>query len=767
MTIISTHFKQKNALRGFKSALWGILLCSLLFSQAMAATYKVNTKEAYEKARSKVVAGDTIVLKNGVWRDFEILFEGQGTVDKPITLTAETKGKVIISGLSNLRLSGEHLIVSGLVFKHGHTPTSAVISYQKDKHNLANNSRVTDTVIDNFSNPERYEVDYWVAIYGKNNRFDHNHLEGKSNKGVTLAVRLNTPQSQQNNHRIDHNYFGPRSVLGSNGGETLRVGTSHYSLTNSFTVVENNYFDRCDGELEIISNKAGNNVIRGNVFYQSRGTLTLRHGNDTLVENNVFFGNGADHTGGIRVINKRQTIKNNYLEGLAGYRFGGALVIMNGVPNSKINRYHQVEDSVVENNTLVNSDHIQLAAGSDFERSAVPIRTHFKRNLIQATNNNDPFTIYDDISGITFDDNVINNHSELQIKTGFTQQAFELTRADNGLLYPNNNPQNLESVGVSRSIKPIKKTDVGVSWYPKPNEFITFDHGKRITVKPGLDTIHQALEQAKDGDVLILNAGEYAMSRILVLNKAVTLAAKVAGEAKITFQRTALFEIHEGGNLKLDGVVISGAESPDSSGNSVIRTQRKSMLSNYQLIVKNSRIVDLDINHSFNFLSVFKGTFADRIEILDSHFKDVTGAILSLSQENDDYGIYNAEYVVIKNSSFSHVGGDLVDYYRGGTDESTFGPHFNMSGSTLINVGLGKRNKSKSAITLHGVQVTTIENNKITNSLPLRVFHTVGEPVTKIQSNIFTNTPVIEVQELYSDQENTANLADNLYQSKK
>ena len=193
---------------------------------------------------------------------------------------------------------------------------------------------------------------------------------------------LNTVESRENYHRIDHNYFGPRPILGSNGGETLRIGTSHYSLSDSFTTVENNYFDRCDGELEIISSKSGGNIIRNNVFFESRGTLTMRHGNGTLVENNVFYGNGVDHTGGIRVINKSQTVRNNYMQGLAGYRFGGALVVMNGVPNSPINRYHQVENAIIENNTLINSDHIQLAAGSDAERSAVPINSSFSKNLI-------------------------------------------------------------------------------------------------------------------------------------------------------------------------------------------------------------------------------------------------------------------------------------------------------------------------------------------------------------------------------------------------
>ena len=748
-----------------------MLLISLYGNYSIAATYLVDDISAYKKAVVNLEPGDTVVLKNKIWMNFEILFEGNGTAEQPITLKAETKGKVIISGESNLRLAGKHLVVSGLVFKNGYTPTSAVIAFRKNKTEVANNSRVTETVIDHFNNPERFENDSWVAMYGKNNRFDHNHLEGKSNKGVTMAVRLNTDASRENHHRIDHNYFGPRSILGANGGETLRVGTSHYSLSDSNTVVENNYFDRCDGELEIISNKSGNNKYIGNVFFQSRGTLTMRHGNDTLVENNVFFGNGADHTGGIRVINKRQTIRNNYLEGIAGYRFGGALVVMNGVPNSPINRYHQVEDSVIENNSLVDALHIQLAAGSDLERSAIPLTTTFKNNLIYSKEQEDPFTVYDDISGISFSGNQINVTEGLQMQEGFIAQPLELSRAKNGLMYATKS--NDIEAGVSRDLSPIGKDQTGVDWYPKPDLEPTFDQGEVINVEPGLDTLATALKTAGNGDVLSLDDGEYTVSRVLVLDKAITIKAgsfaksdkakSKSPKVRLSFERGALFEIRAGGNLKLSGLEITGAEAPDSSGNAVIRTQRRSMLSNYELIVEDTNVVDLNINHSFDFLRVAKGTFADRIIITNSKFKNITGAILALDKESDDYGIYNAEYVTIHNSEFESIQGDLVDYYRGGTDESTFGPHFVLSDSLLTKVGMGKRNKSKSAILLHGVQVSRVRNNRFVDTAGIKVKHTVGEPITHIHNNQFVGTPEINVVELNSDKENTALLFENVY----
>jgi poly(beta-D-mannuronate) lyase len=90
--------------------------------------------------------------------------------------------------------------------------------------------------------------------------------------------------------------------------------------------------------------------------------------------------------------------------------------------------------------------------------------------------------------------------------------------------------------------------------------------------------------------------------------------------------------------------------------------------------------VDLDTNHSFNVLSAAKNTFADYITVRGSSFENVTGAVFKLDKEDDDYGIYNAEYLTISDSIFKNIGGDIVDYYRGGRDESTFGPHFSLTG---------------------------------------------------------------------------------------
>ena len=706
-----------------------------------AAEIKVDSQQEYRDAIKDLRPGDTVVLANGEWRDFEILFYGEGTAEQPITLTAETKGQVLITGQSNLRLAGKHLVVSGLVFRDGHSPTNTVIAFRRTKGELAYHSRVTEVVIDHFNNPERFEPDSWVMMYGRNNRFDHNHLEGKSNQGVTMAVRLDSEESQENHHRIDHNYFGPRPVLGSNGGETLRIGTSHYSLSNSFTVVEENYFDRCNGEVEIISSKSGMNTFRGNLFNESRGTLTLRHGNGNVVENNVFLGNRVDHTGGIRVINKRQTIRNNYMYGLTGHRFGGALVIMNGVPNSPINRYHQVEDSVVENNSVIASDHIELAAGADSERSAPPISTRFSNNLIHNPDGVDSIAVHDDISGIDFSGNVLVGVAPPAETPGFTSTSVALEKAENGLLYPVG-----MNVGAGRDLKVLDKASTGVAWYPKPEPDNRFDTGKTIVVTTGTGALSTALEQAQAGDIIELAAGTHLAEQVLVIDKPLSFRSEGGESARIEFERTALFEIADGGSLKLSDLEISGASSMDVAGNTVIRTSRYSMLNNYVLLVDEVVVSDLDTNHSFNFFSLAKHTFADRIAISGSEFRNITGHVLFMNKESEDLGIYNGEYVSIVDSTFVDIEGTVADIYRGGTDESTFGPHFELRGSTLESVGHGKRNKSAASIALHGVQATSIHDNVFVDSKPIRIAETVGEPVSTLSNNRFdgTEAPVID-----------------------
>jgi poly(beta-D-mannuronate) lyase len=721
-------------------------------------TTLVHNQQQFQAAVSALQAGDTVVLADGEWRDAELLFKGRGTAEHPVTLKAETPGKVILSGLSNLRLAGEYLIIEGLVFKNGYSPTGEVISFRENENNLANHSRVTQVVIDQFSNPDKFNADYWVVMYGKHNRFDHNHLSGKSNAGVTMTVRLNSVASQENHHRIDHNYFGPRPILGSNGGETLRIGTSQYSLSDSFTVVEANYFEHCNGEVEIISNKSGKNQFLHNVFFESRGTLTLRHGNGNLVEGNVFLGNGKDHTGGIRVINADQTIRNNYLEGLTGTRFGGGFTVLNGVPNSSINRYHQVKHAIIENNTFINVDTINLAAGSDAERTATPVDSRFANNLLVNSDGRDPFKIFDDVAGITFANNKASQPPPAAIASGFTTERVSLVRAANGLLQ--SATASALNIGATPSLPVISRDQTGVSWYPKAMPQTAFDSGKTLRLSTAAQLM-ETIANVAPGTIILLEPGTYDINKQLQVRTVVTVKAAQPRSVTLFAMRSLMFEIEDGGSLKLDGLDISGKKAPDNAGNVVIRNTKIPTLHNYRLHIHNSHITDLNVNHSAHVFDAGYRSLADDIQISDSLFENITGDVLRLDKEQDDLGIYNAEYVTISNTTFRHIEGAVAKLYRGGTDESTFGPHFSLVDSVIDQVGGGKRNRSHSALYLLGVQQTLIQGNQFKQSKEVTIDHTVGEPITRILHNRFIQSPMPVVTETFAKGPSTAVWQDN------
>jgi poly(beta-D-mannuronate) lyase len=711
-------------------------------TSAPAATKQVKlvrSQAEFRAAADKLRAGDVIVLANGEWRDFEIMFSGKGVSGKPITLSAETPGKVVITGKSNLKIGGSHILVTGLIFRNGHSPTGEVIAFRRTKDDLATDARVTEVVIENFNQPDRYKTDYWVALDGKRNRFDHSNLVGKSNEGVTLAVRLDMEGSRQNGHRIDHNYFGPRPVLGSNGGETIRIGTSKESMFDSSTIIENNVFDRTDGEVEIISIKSGANIVRGNLFTESRGAVVLRHGDGNLIERNVFKGNGKEHAGGIRVINRNQIVRGNYMEGLGGIGFAGALSVMNGVPNSPVNRYVQVDNALIENNSIIDSARMTLAAGSDAERSAVPINSKMVRNLILFGAVDKPIEVEDNISGIALTDNVIVTRKPVVKFPAATQRSVEMKRAANGLLYPVD--PTLGKIGAPRDLKVIELDQVGAKWYPKPARGSAFGTGKAINVAAGNEALLAAVSAASSGDTLILAGGNYAVDRMLPVTKTITLQGVGTLRPVITFSTGSLFEMGEGGNLSLKGLDIKGDDAPDVVGNAVIRTTTKPILANFIIQIDDVKVSNLTVNKAFDFIAFGKGSMADRVQITGSRFESISGKVVAADSETDDFGRYNAEYLSVTKSSFTNIGGNIVSLYRGGTDESTFGPHFTFKGNRVTGSGSKVISGEAASIALFGVQNALIDGNQFTASAPISVVHTTGTPITKIANNIFTATP--------------------------
>jgi poly(beta-D-mannuronate) lyase len=313
-------------------------MANVSLARVRAQLDNLRTKHANKIEHAKrgfKTAGDALVMADGEWKDQTIVFRAKGTPGKPITLKAATPGKVILSGASTLSIEGEYLVVSGLYFKGSTAPGDTVAI--KGNHN-----RLTDTAVVDCASK------FFVHMFGTDNQLDRCYLAGKTTVSPTLQIEA---PGEPNRHRIERNHFGPRPPLRRNGGETIRVGYSWQSMNSSATLVEQNLFDRCDGEIEIISSKSCDNIYRGNTFLDCAGMFTLRHGNRCLVEDNYFLGHHKRGSGGIRVIGEDHTIINNYIDGVED----GAFWITAGIPGSPLNGYFRSKNCLIAFNTVVDT----------------------------------------------------------------------------------------------------------------------------------------------------------------------------------------------------------------------------------------------------------------------------------------------------------------------------------------------------------------------------------------------------------------------------
>lgn len=384
----------------------------LAFAPGFAAEFKVSDPESARKAVRDAKPGDTIVLAAGEWKDADLRLDGEGTEAAPITIRAEAPGKTVFTGASRIRLGGSHLVVSGLWLKNLSGGGSDLFEFRIDSKRRASHCRVTDCA---FTEDAGFTVkekeNRWIGLYGTANQIDRCTVSGKKNKGTTLVVWLG--ESDTGGHRIHANYFGERPRLGKNGGETIRVGDSKTSMRKAECVVEGNWFNRCDGETECISNKSCGNVYRRNWFFETQGTLTLRHGNDCLVEENFFYGQGRAQTGGIRVIGEGHRVIGNFLTGLEGDGFRSALCLVNGIPDSPENGYLQVVDAKIEGNHILDCKEGILFGYNDVEGATLaPKGTVFERNSVVAREGRPAVRIERSGEGTIWKDNAIEGRLE-------------------------------------------------------------------------------------------------------------------------------------------------------------------------------------------------------------------------------------------------------------------------------------------------------------------------------------------------------------------
>ncbi|WP_372776680.1 chondroitinase-B domain-containing protein [Mangrovibacterium sp.] len=741
-----------------------------------ASTSLVSNAEELQIAINNASPGDEIVLADGIWKDVEIKFTGSGTADHPIVLRAETPGQVSIEGQSCLNFGGDYLVVRDLSFRNGFTPSDAVISFKlNDK--FSTHCRVTNCVIENFNQPQRDTKDHWVEFWGRHNELSNCNIIGKSNSGPTVRVMLKGNENINNHHQIRNNHFGPRPRKGGPHGETIQIGDSYTSMSPCYTVVANNLFDRCNGEVEVISSKTNFNEFRNNVFYKCEGSLVMRHGNYCLIDGNYFIGDdNSDNIGGIRIVNTGHWVTNNYFYNIKGQNFRSALAIMNGIPKSPLNRYNQVTDVVVAHNTWVNcKSPWQFSVGTNVDqkdvlpmseiRSARPIRTTFANNIIYNQEGDEsPIVAYEEVDGVTFKNNIINNqNTPFQPYDGLEAGTLEMTKIADNLFIPVDGQANIETYhgfdfetistdlfGHSRSDKnsvgavcqtPANTPDLldaakyGAGWYTVEKSVAA---GKSIEVSADANDLAAKIAGAETDDTIELLPGTYEINSSLPINKKITIQSKdQSNKAVIVYSgesETPAFEFHPAGNLLLKNIVLQGKAEQYA-----FAPLQKNMSSLYVLSIDGCEISNFN-----SILKAWKETFADQILVANSVLTNCENGI-ELAAETDDKGDYNAEFLIVENCTFNSINANVISYYRGGYDESTIGGNLLVRNCTMTNCGA--KDKNGILINSRGIVNVAIANNTFKNNAIKLVALLWGAKNNTHSDNEIINSGKIVVQE--------------------
>ncbi len=347
-----------------------VIILLLFLVNQLCYSQVVNTPSQLNNAITAATPGTTIFLADGTWNNVFIEIDKNGTSSLPITITALNPGAALMTGNSRVYMEGTYLTVSGLVFQDAaNLVVNGNFIEPVFELNECDHCKVINNKIDSYNATESQKTlkFKWILLRdGQHNEIAYNSFIGKY--GIGSIINDNRQLSNPDYLKIHHNYFADRTPINGlnedNDQDAIRIGASTSSLSDSFSEIYENYFYNFFGEIEIISNKSGQNKYYKNTFRDYAGCLTLRHGNNCEVYSNYFFAENNFLTAGVRVIGEGHKIYNNYIEGIHSFKENGSfsnvtggINVSNGRFNSELNEYYQVKNAQIVNNTFVNCDY--------------------------------------------------------------------------------------------------------------------------------------------------------------------------------------------------------------------------------------------------------------------------------------------------------------------------------------------------------------------------------------------------------------------------
>ncbi|MEO0967765.1 MAG: chondroitinase-B domain-containing protein, partial [Cyanobacteria bacterium J06639_18] len=337
---------------------------SIDFTKSKPKRILINNVDEIDDAIAQAKPGDSLVLKDGVYRDLSVHLNQPG-----IEFRAETPGGVTITGSSDIYIEADHVSVSGFKFDRI-TDDMAVVQFSGARYSRLSNNAFYDSG----NGVKDHIID--LGSSSQYNRVDRNLMVG--NKSIGIAVggtrkisskRDNIEQLNNWYNRIERNYLKDVPYPGGsvNGREGIQLGQLKNSADAGITgrsIVEYNLLENVDYDPEVISVKTNDNIVRFNTIRGSKnGGLVVRAGDDNLVEGNFIF----DAKEGIRINGTNTKVVNNYIKGTKrGIRF----------------RY-EPSNATVANNTIINTKDFGITAEvePDFPWSA-----NIYNNFLQSDN---------------------------------------------------------------------------------------------------------------------------------------------------------------------------------------------------------------------------------------------------------------------------------------------------------------------------------------------------------------------------------------------
>lgn len=272
----------------------------LLSAPLLAATIIVDSQASFNTAHANVAANDTIIWADGTYESIRMDISRDS-----MTIMSETPGGTIFNGTSRVQIDGDYINFIGFQYVGGNIGPLDVVNIR--------GSNILFTQV----NIRAYRCYKYLRVREESQYVDitYCNFENRLTVADQNILSLLVARDQPGYHRVRYCSFKNFPGGGNDEGvEPIRVGVSSQAEFNSRSVVEYCYFTQCDGDGEIISSKASQNVYRFNTFENnSKAELVLRHGSENIVYGNFFLSG----KGGVRVREGQDHyIYNNYFSDL-------------------------------------------------------------------------------------------------------------------------------------------------------------------------------------------------------------------------------------------------------------------------------------------------------------------------------------------------------------------------------------------------------------------------------------------------------------------